>query len=50
MMGDELLPKRSPNRDQRLVIIHGIYHGKYSVRNSLDKLKRIALVNIKGLS
>ena len=37
MMGDELLPKRSPNEYQRLVVINGmsfyIYHVKYSVQN-----------------
>ena len=37
MMGDELLPKRSLSKYQRLVMINGIYHGKNSVRNSLDK-------------
>ena len=41
MMGDELLPKRSPDKNQRLVMINGIYHVNYSVRNSLDKLERI---------
>ena len=30
MMGGELLPKRSPDKDQRLVTINGIYHVKYS--------------------
>ena len=50
MMADKLLPKRSPDKYQRLVMIKDIYHVKYSVRNSLDKLKHIALVNIKGLS
>ena len=37
MMGDELLPKRSPDKNERLVVINDIYHVKYSVRNSLDK-------------
>ena len=50
MMRDELLPKCSLDKYQRLVIISCIYHVKYSVRNSLDKLKRIAPVNIKCLS
>ena len=40
MGGDELLPKRSPDKNQRLFMINGTYHVKYSVRNSLDKLKR----------
>ena len=39
MYGDELLPKRSHDKNQRLVMINGIYHIKYSARNSLDKLK-----------
>ena len=43
-------PKRSPDKHQRFVMINGIYHVKYNVRNSLDKLERIASVNIKGLS
>ena len=38
MMGDELLPKRSPDKNQRLVMINDIYHGKYSVINSLYSL------------
>ena len=41
MMADELLPKRKPDKTQRLVVINSIYHVKYSVRNNLDKLKRI---------
>ena len=49
-MGDQFLLKHSPDKHQRIVMIIGIYHVKYSVRNSLDKLKRIALVNTKGLS
>ena len=40
-MGDELLLKRSPDKYKMLVMINGIYHVKYSVRNSLDKLKLI---------
>jgi len=40
MMRDELFPKRSPDKNQRLVMINGIYHVKYNVRNSLDKLER----------
>ena len=36
-MGDELLPKRSPDKHLRLVLINDIYHVKYSVRNSLGK-------------
>ena len=31
-------------------MINGIYHVKYTVGNSLDKLKRIALIKINGLS
>ena len=55
MMGDELLPRRSPDKNQRPVVINGIYHVKYSVRNSLVKLELIqqftfAALNIKGLS
>ena len=44
MMGDD---DGSPDKNQRLVLINdkGIYHVKYSVRNSLDKLKRIAPIN-----
>ena len=41
MMGDVLLPIRSPNKNQELVMINGIYHGKYSVGISLDKVERI---------
>ena len=41
MMGDELLPKRIPDKNQRLVVINSICHVKYSIRNSLDKLKHI---------
>ena len=41
MMGDELLLKHSPDKTQRLVMINSIYDLKYSVRNSLDKLKNI---------
>ena len=35
--------KRSPDKNQRLVLLNdkGIYHVKYSVRNSLDKRKKI---------
>ena len=40
MMGDELLPKRSPDKNRGLVMIKGIYHIEYSVRSSLGKLKR----------
>ena len=40
MKGDKLLPKRSPDKNQRLVIIRDIYHVKYRVRNSLDKLEQ----------
>ena len=50
MMGYELLSKHSPDKNPKLVVINGVYRVKYSVRNSLDKLKGIALVNIKGLS
>ena len=39
-MEDELLPKRSPKNIQKLVKKNGIYHVKYSVRDSFDKLKR----------
>ena len=38
-MRNELLPKRSPDKNQRLVMLNDIYHVKYIVRNSLDKLK-----------
>ena len=38
MMGDGLLSKRSPDKNQRLAMINGIYHVKHSVRNSLDNL------------
>ena len=44
MKSSVLLPKRSPdNNNQMFVIINDkdIYHVKYSVRNSIDKLKRI---------
>ena len=37
MMGDELFLKRSPDKNQRLVIINGIYHVRFSARNSLDE-------------
>ena len=39
----------SSNKYQSLAIIYGIYHVKYSVSNRLDKLKCIALINIKVL-
>ena len=39
MMGDELPPKRSPDKNQRLFMINSIYHVKYSARNSLDRPK-----------
>ena len=39
VLGDEILPKRSPNGNQRLVMINGICHVLYSVRNSLDQLE-----------
>ena len=35
MMGDKPLPKHSPDKNQMLVVINGIYH----VRNSLNKLE-----------
>ena len=40
-MGDEHLPKRSPDKNPKLVMINSIYNVKYSVRNSLDNLKDI---------
>ena len=40
-MRDKVLPKGSPTKNQMLVIINGIDHVKYSVRNSLDQIKRI---------
>ena len=40
-MEDKHVLKRSPDKYQRLGIISWIYPVKYSVRNSLDKLKRI---------
>ena len=40
-----LLLHRSPDRNQRLVKINGIYHVKYSVRNSLDKLKHFQIIS-----
>ena len=39
MMGGELLPKRSPDKNQRLFMINGIYYFKYPVRNSLPFIK-----------
>ena len=41
--------RASPYKNPKLVMKNGIYHVKYSVRNSLDKLKRIASIKIKGL-
>ena len=41
MMAGEFLPKSSPKKYQRLVMINTTYHIKYSVRNSLDKPKHI---------
>ena len=38
-----------PDKHQRFAMINDIYHVKYRVRNSLDKLERIAPINIKGL-
>ena len=35
MLGDELLPKQTQDKYQRLVMIYGIYRIKYSVRNSV---------------
>ena len=39
VMGDELFLKRSPGKNQRLVMMNSNYHVQiqYSVRNSLDK-------------
>ena len=39
-MGNELLLKCSPDKNQGLFTIDSIYHVKYSVRNGNDKLKR----------
>ena len=44
MMGDDLLSKRSPDKNSWLVMINGLYNVKPSVRNSLDKLERFGLV------
>ena len=45
MMGDELLPKRSPDKNQRLVMINdkGLYHVKYKEENS-ERRKKIAKI------
>ena len=40
-MRDELLLKNSPGKHQRLVMINGMYHIKYNVRDILDKLERL---------
>lgn len=48
-MGGEILPKRSSDRYQRLVIITGIYLLYYSVRNILDKLERFQTIFIHCL-
>ena len=45
-MEDELLQKRSPDKNQMLDMINGIPRVKYSVRNSLDKLERFQLYHI----
>ena len=45
MKGEELLPRRSPIKIKRLVLINSIYHVKYSVRNSLDKNQRLVKIN-----
>ena len=60
MMADQFLPKRSPDKYQRLVAIRGIYHVQYCVTNSLQSLpdyaretsfsQNVALMYIKGLS
>ena len=42
-MGDELLPKHSPDKNQRLITINDIYHIQNNFRNSLDKLKHFSL-------
>ena len=39
-MGDERLPTRGPDKNQRPVVIACIYYVDYSARNSLDKVKR----------
>ena len=39
--------KVQPDKNQRLLIISDIYHVKYSVRNSLDRLKGTAPINSK---
>ena len=46
-MGDEYLPKRSPYKNQSLVMINdkGIYQIKYSIRNSFDKYQRLVVIN-----
>ena len=47
-MGDELLPKRSPDRNQRLLLINGIYHVimKHSHSKS-NILETVIILNFK---
>ena len=46
MMGDDLLPKYSPDKNLRLILINGTYHFKHSVGNSLDNVERVYLIAI----
>ena len=35
MMGDELLPKRSPDKNQRLILINSVYRVENNASNKL---------------
>ena len=45
MKGDELLPKGSSDKNQKLVTIDGIYHVKYSVAKCCYSSTREKLLN-----
>ena len=49
MMGNELLPKRSPDEYQRLVMIKGIYHVSETALITLKTLElHIAQIGVKS--
>ena len=49
MTGNELLSKRRHDKNQRLLMIHGIYHVKYSVESNLSSGIKAIKENNKAL-
>ena len=45
MIGDELLPKRSPDKNQRLFMISGIYHVRYTNQTPQVEKENKCMVN-----